>query len=167
MNIHPIHLSSKFKSGGSSSSDSSAAGGLCGTDRRLQAFTLLEVLIAMGIFFVSIFTILDLVSQNLRMARSLKLETVDVTSAISDLLLTNRLEEGTESGDFGDFAPGYIWSRNVMEVATNGLFRVDVTITRLDPPSETLTSLLLFKPDSQRRPGGFSGRGGLTTPGGR
>jgi type II secretion system protein I len=126
-----------------------------------QGFTLLEVLVAMGIFFVSVFAILDLVSQNLRAARALKSEAVDITAAISDLLLTNRLEEASESGDFGDFAPGYAWTRQVMEVTTNGLFRVDVTVIRIDPPWENTTSLLLFKPDSQRRAGGMGGRGGL------
>jgi type II secretory pathway pseudopilin PulG len=129
----------------------------------VHAFTLLEVLIAMGIFFVSVFFILDLVSQNLRAARALKSESVDITSAISDLVLTNRLEDGSESGDFGEFTPGYAWTRQVIQVATNGLFRVDVTIIRADPPWQKTTSLLLFKPDSQRRGGGIGGRGGLIT----
>jgi Tfp pilus assembly protein PilV len=131
-----------------------------------QGFTLLEVLIAMGIFFVAIFSILQLVSQNLRAARAIKPEAVDFTSAISDILLTNRLEECTESGDFGDVSPGYAWTRTITLVSTNGLFKVDVTVIRSDPPLEKTTSLLVYKPDSQRRPGGFGGQGGLRSVGG-
>jgi general secretion pathway protein I len=129
-------------------------------------FTLLEVLIAMAIFFAAVFSILELVSQNLRAARALSPESVDITDAISDLILTNRLEECTESGDFGDWARGYSWTRTLTQVGTNGFFRVDVTVVRADPPLEKTTTLLLYKPDSQRRPGGFSGRGGLRSVGG-
>lgn len=133
--------------------------------RPRSAFTLLEVLIAMAVFFTAVFSILELVSQNLRAARALTPESVDIADAISDLILTNRVEECTESGDFGDWARGYAWTRTLTEVGTNGLFRVDVTVIRSDPPLEKTTSLLLYKPDSKRRPGGSYGRGGLRSVG--
>ena len=44
--------------------------------------------------------------------------------------LTNRFEEGQVSGDYEDIAPGmypgYRWEAFILEVGTNGLFKVDV-----------------------------------------
>jgi Tfp pilus assembly protein PilV len=119
--------------------------------RSVAAFTLLEVLIAMGIFFVAAFAILGLTTQNLRAARSLKQPTVDITMAVYDLMLTNRLEEGSDAGDFGDLYPDASWTRDISQVATNGLFQVDVTVFR--PGGETKRSLLLYRPDSIQRLG--------------
>src|SRR5688500_4230520 len=62
--------------------------------RRRSAFTILEVMIAVAIFFACVFGILALVSQSLRGARSLRPVNIDARSAIALLSLTNRLEEG-------------------------------------------------------------------------
>ncbi len=116
-----------------------------------KAFTLLEVLIAMGIFFMAAFAILGLTTQNLRAARSLKQTPVDINLAIYDLILTNRLEESSEAGDFGDLYPGASWTRDVTLARTNGLFQVDVTAYL--PGTEIKRSLLLYRPDSIQRLG--------------
>jgi type II secretion system protein I len=134
---------------------------------RVFAFTLLEVLIAMGIFAMAIFAILDLVNQNLRAARLLEPHSVDPTLVIQDLMLTNRLEEVSSSGDFGKSYPGYTWTRDIHLVSTNGLFEVDVSVFR-DGGGEngvTKMSLLLFRPASTVKAGarggsGFQGMGG-------
>ena len=75
-------------------------------------FNLLEVMIAMAIFFTCYFSLSELLSTNLRAARSLNVTPIDFTQAVYDLLATNRLEEISESGDFGDMYPGWSWSRN-------------------------------------------------------
>ena len=116
-----------------------------------KAFSLLEVMIAMGIFFVAIFGILELTSQNLVAARRLQRHEVDITSLAGQLSLTNRLEEGAESGDFGEMFPGCSWTREVTEVSSNGLFRVDFTLheptsVRKGPLTERHLSILLFRP---------------------
>jgi len=118
-----------------------------------RAFSLLEVMIAMGIFFVAIFSILQLTSQNLSAARRLQRMDVDITTLAAQLSLTNRLEEGFESGDFGEFYPGYLWSRSITEVSSNGLFRVDFSVyqptqNRKAPLSERHLTLLLYRPES-------------------
>ncbi|RME94594.1 MAG: hypothetical protein D6766_05400, partial [Verrucomicrobia bacterium] len=46
--------------------------------RGRASFTILEVLIALTIFFIAIFAILNLVGQNLRIARSLSLGQPDL-----------------------------------------------------------------------------------------
>jgi Tfp pilus assembly protein PilV len=126
--------------------------------RAEAAFSLLEVMIAMGIFFVAIFGILALVSQNLGMARRLQRQEPDITILAAQLSLTNRLEEGFDSGDFGDMYPGVLWSRSITEVSSNGFFRVDFTVhepthNKASPVQERHLSVLLYRPMSGRVPG--------------
>jgi hypothetical protein len=120
------------------------------------AFTLLEVMVAMGIFFMAIFTVLDLMSRNLAAARSLKQSPVDFTEVVYDLVLTNRLQEVSESGDLGEQYPDVTWSRDIYLISTNGLFQVDVTVFQPGPAgvAEHKMSMLLYRPESPTRPGG-------------
>jgi Tfp pilus assembly protein PilV len=118
-----------------------------------RGFTLLEVLIAMAIFFAAIFAILDLVTQNLRIARGLSLGEIDFSSVAAELALTNRLEEGSQSGDFGDTRPGASWVADTTLYSSNGLFQVDITV---DWPENGLVkqrtaSILLYRPASAMR----------------
>lgn len=127
--------------------------------RTRSAFTLLEVLIAMGIFFMAIFAVLNLLSQNLRAARMLRPDHVDASSLLAELMLTNRLEEGSLSGDFGDLYPGFVWNQDITMVSTNGLFQVDFTISRGDGAGDSRMSVLLYRPDSMIRAGNSRGVG--------
>ena len=95
------------------------------TARLFAAFTLLEVMIAVAILFIALFAILDLTNQSLRSARAIQqANVVDFTSAASQLLLTNKLEEGPYSGDFGESYPNHDWSAEVSQILTNGLFEI-------------------------------------------
>jgi hypothetical protein len=127
-----------------------------------RGFTLLEVMIALGIFFRATFVILDLVSQNLRAAHAIKPSPVDVGSVVSDLMLTNRITEGTESGDFGEVCPGYAWVRDIVMISTNGLYQVEVAIIKTDAAGSepSRMSLLLYRPETQTRGGAGSAPGG-------
>jgi Tfp pilus assembly protein PilV len=121
--------------------------------RQQRAFSLLEVMIATGIFFIAIFGILGLMSQNLAAARRLQRQEVDITVLAAQLSLTNRLEEGFESGDFGEMFPDILWSRNITEVSSNGFFRADFTVhvpthNRQSPLAERRLSILLYRPMS-------------------
>lgn len=118
-----------------------------------RGFTLLEVMIAMAIFFAAIFAILDLVTQNLRIARGLSMGEIDFSSVAAELSLTNRLEEGTVSGDFGDLRPGASWVADTTLYSSNGLFQVDILV---DWPENGLAkqrkvSILLYRPGSANR----------------
>ena len=55
-------------------------------------FNLLEILLAMSIFFMCYFSIAQLLNTNLRAARSLNVTPVDFTAVVYDLLITNQLE---------------------------------------------------------------------------
>ena len=96
-----------------------------------RAFTLLEVMVALMIFFMAIFAILGTVTRSLGAARSLQQKFPDIDALGAELIMTmktNKLEEGSADGDFGDLYPGYTWRREINLKATNGLFQVDFII---------------------------------------
>src|SRR5215475_5651356 len=95
-----------------------------------SAFTLLEVMIALGIFFMFAFAILALVASTLRNARGLRRPQVDAGMAAAIYVSTNRFFEGSMSGDFGDVLPDYSWEAETYEFATNGLLQADLTLNR-------------------------------------
>ena len=116
------------------------------------AFTLIEVMVATAVLVISLASILLLVSTGIRTARILDRVHVDASSVAGELSLTNRLEEGVESGDFGDAHPGYGWTRTITEAGTNGLFRVDFVVSG-GGEAESRLSVLLFRPGSVSRRG--------------
>lgn len=113
------------------------------------AFSLLEVMIAGGIFFMAIFAILALVSGTLRNARALRRVDVDAGMVAAQVCNTNKLYEGASSGDFGNLYPDYSWEAYTSEVATNHLFQVDIVVRRrgLQQPVDKM-SIYYFAPDS-------------------
>ncbi|MFN7141010.1 MAG: prepilin-type N-terminal cleavage/methylation domain-containing protein [Limisphaerales bacterium] len=118
-----------------------------GRRKRSRAFTLLEVMIAMGIFFIALFAILGLVSQNLRSARMLNQMGPTAGMVAAELSMTNMLHEGVESGDFGELYPDYSWTREIVIYGTNGLFEVNIAVLKGSNLDSELT-LLLFRPES-------------------
>lgn len=131
---------------------------LCGRARPFAGFTLLEVMIAMAVFFVVVFAVLGIVVQSLGAARALQRPQPDFSILASQVSLSNVLEEGFESGDFGELGDeykDYVWERQIIEVGSNGLFQVDFAVTKNDrrgkSVSETM-SILMHKPGGRRRP---------------
>lgn len=117
-------------------------------DKLTFAFTLIEVMIATGIFFVATFAILALVSQSLKSARMLNQNApTPGMVAAEQLSLTNQLEEGVDSGDFGDLYPDYTWEMRTMFFASNGLFQVDIDVLHKDQVDSSI-SVLAYKPES-------------------
>jgi hypothetical protein len=114
------------------------------------AFSLLEVMIAGGIFFMAIFAILAMVSGVLSNARSLRRVELDAGMVAAQISITNKLSEGTQSGDFGNLYPEYSWEADEYEVGTNGLWQVDIVVRRrgLQKPADIM-SVWLFRPESQ------------------
>ena len=124
-----------------------------------SAFTLLEVMIACGIFFMATFGILALVSNTLRNARALQRSDVDTGMAaaqVYQMLKTNVQSQGSYSGDFGeeyrDYSWDATWDVDWDSGATNGLLKVDVVVNRsgLHKPLDTLT-LWVFAPNARPR----------------
>jgi hypothetical protein len=118
------------------------------------AFTLVEVMIAMFVFFVVAFSIMGVVIQSLGAARSLQVRHPDAGMLAAELSLTNMLEEGFESGDFGDIYPRARWQREITEAGSNGFFRVDFAVYEKTPQGkenvETM-SIFMHRPASPKR----------------
>jgi hypothetical protein len=122
-------------------------------------------MIAAAIFFLATFAILAMVSSTLRNARVLRRIDVDAGMVAAQLFKTNRITEGSDSGDFGDFYRDYTWSSDAVEIMTNGLWQVDIMVKRRgvsDPVSAF--SVWVFSPDSSAGP--FRGGGGVGGVGG-
>jgi Tfp pilus assembly protein PilV len=113
-----------------------------------RAFSLMEVMIAMGIFFMSVFVILSLVSSSLQNARRLQRPMVDAAMIASELSLTNKLVEMSQSGDFGKAYPGSTWTADINEVMTNKLFQVDYQVFNDRKAPVQKMSVLFFRPQS-------------------
>lgn len=127
---------------------------------RRAAFSLLEVMVAMAIFFVAIFAVLDLTNQSLGTARRLQRMQVDATGLASAVAMTNRLEEASGLPpeivtQFEELNPGYTCTGVITEISTNGLFRVDLEIGGLREKAVvgSSMSILLFRPEYGRGPG--------------
>ena len=118
--------------------------------RPQTAFSLLEVMIASGIFFMAIFAILAMVSGVLRNARSLRRMELDAGMVAAQVVNTNRLTEGSNTGDFGNLYPGYSWDTDTYEAGTNGLWQVDIVVHRRDVQNPVdILSIYVFSPDSK------------------
>lgn len=125
-----------------------------------RAFSLVEVMIAIGILFMGTFAILGLVSTSLANARRLQRPLVDASALASQLSITNKLVEGVYSGNLGEVLGkaynDYKWTSEIREVQSNKLFQADFIIqsTRSqDVISRTTT--LFYRPDSP--PGSLDG----------
>jgi hypothetical protein len=102
------------------------------------------------VFCTATFSILALVSQSLDEARRLQRPMVDTSMVASVLSLTNRLTEGTESGDLGDMLgdsyKGYTYTYQIQEAQTNKLFEVDVVLQNPNNVVISTGSYLFYRP---------------------
>ncbi len=128
--------------------------------RLRRAFSLVEVMIAIGILFMGTFAILGLVSSSLANARRLQRPLVDASALAAQLSITNKLVEDVYTGNLGDVLGkaynDYRYTYEVREVQSNKLFQADFIIqsTRSqDVISRTTT--LFYRPDSP--PGSLDG----------
>lgn len=118
-----------------------------------RAFSLLEVMIAIGIFFLAVFAILSLVSQSLANARRLQRPLVDAGPVLATYAATNILVEGTYSGGMEEILGkpyrDYNYTVDIREVATNKLFSVECVIQERGS-REILSDLttVFYRPES-------------------
>ena len=119
-----------------------------------RAFSLLEVMIAIGIFFLATFAILGLISSALANARRLQRPMVDASALLSQISLTNKLVEGTYSGNLGDALgkayADYRWTGEIIEVGSNKLFQADFIVQPARGGNEVISrvSTLFYRPQS-------------------
>ncbi|MGD0252036.1 MAG: prepilin-type N-terminal cleavage/methylation domain-containing protein [Verrucomicrobiota bacterium] len=124
------------------------------TIARRYGFSLLEVMIAIGVFFMCVFSILALVSSSLDNARRLQRPLVDAGAVAAWLSVTNQQVEGTYTVNLGDMLGdaynGYDCTYDVQEVGTNKLFQVGYTVRSTTGNHEIISSMtnLFFSPQS-------------------
>jgi len=121
-------------------------------------------MIALGIFFIALFTILGLISQLLRNARAFQNKKAADAGMVHAYFLaaTNRVTEWLESGEFSDLAEfndqyrDYSWEKETTFFATNGLWQVDYrVINRRLGTVESAISTLYFDPNTQQAGAGL------------
>ncbi len=121
---------------------------------RSSAFTLLEVIVACSLFFMVAFAVLEIVTIGLVAAKKLQRREPHFEFIISPHILTNQLIEGNYSGSFEeilpDLYPGFSWEYEILEVGSNGFFRIDYAIydNTAGAKPRTVTTFL-HKPASQ------------------
>ncbi len=121
---------------------------------RRRAFTLMEVMIAIGVFCVGVFAILALVANVMHGARLLDRPMVDAGVVVSQIAQTNQLVEvrgvyGSLSEFLGDNYKDYSYEYKIVEVQSNRLFQVDVEVSNDRAPGKPVVSQMsvqLFRP---------------------
>jgi hypothetical protein len=117
-----------------------------------RGFTLIEVMVAVTIFFMAMFAILGVLSAGVHAASVLRTSGPTPGMVAGYYYVTNEIVEGYDSGNFSDIATyeNYQWRSFAQEVATNGLFRVDFVVVDPNGTQGPILSVLMYKPGSHR-----------------
>jgi len=110
----------------------------------------MEVMIAIAIFFMAMFAILGVFSAGIHSALLLRKSGPTAGMVASELSLSNNLDEGSYSGGFNDTYPDYRWTADINEAATNGLYKVDITVLNADGNPHSQMSILLYRQGNGR-----------------
>jgi type II secretion system protein I len=118
------------------------------------AFTLMEVMIAVAIFFMAMFTILGVLSSSLHAASILRNSGPTPGMVAAQLAMTaqtNKFDESSDSGDFHDIPiyDGYQWRWFKTPIATNGLLQFDIVVINPSGKPDSTLTILLYCPQAQ------------------
>jgi type II secretion system protein I len=97
-----------------------------------HGFTLLEIVICLGIIALVLVAVFHLQAQNLDLqseAQFMTIATCLLQERLSQIQARETIEEGTNSGDFGKDYPDYTYTQEVSEVPdTETLYKVRVAV---------------------------------------
>jgi prepilin-type N-terminal cleavage/methylation domain-containing protein len=97
-----------------------------------RGFTLLEIVICLGLIALVLMAAFHLQAQNLDLqseAQFMTTATCLLQERISQIQAVEKIDEGTNSGDFGKDYPDYTYKQEVSAVPdTETLYRVKVTV---------------------------------------
>lgn len=134
--------------------------------RSKASFTLAEVLIAVAIFVIAVFAILELVAQNMQLVKFMQQQRPDLGALAGKTLMefpppdgelaTGQL--GPPDEDFGGNGGGALalypnssWDRSLESIdATNGLYRATIRVVRVNNNGQEIEytlDFLMFRPD--------------------
>ena len=134
--------------------------------RREASFTLAEVLIAVAIFVIAVFAILELVTQNMQLVKFMQQQRPDLGALAGKTMMDlpqpdGELATGLLSPPDEDFGgngggplalyPNSSWERSLEAIdATNGLYRATLTVIQINnngQETDFTLNFLLFRPD--------------------
>jgi len=115
-----------------------------------RAFTLIEVMLAITIFFMAMFAILGVLSSGVHAASILRTSGPTAGMVAGQYYVTNEIVEGSDAGDFSDIAgyEGYTWRSEAVEVDTNGLYKMEIVVIDPRGNQSSILNVLLYKPGS-------------------
>jgi type II secretion system protein I len=97
-----------------------------------SGFTLLEIIICLGLIALVLVAVFHLQAQNLDLqseAQFMTTATCLLQERLSQIQALEKIEEGTNSGDFGKDYPEYTYTQEVSEVPdTETLYKVRVAV---------------------------------------
>ena len=97
-----------------------------------HGFTLLEIIICLGLIALVLVAVFHLQAQNLDLqseAQFMTTATCLLQDRLSQIQAQEKIEEGTNSGDFGKDYPDYAYKQEVSEVPdTETLYKVKVAV---------------------------------------
>ena len=97
-----------------------------------HGFTLLEIVICLGLIALVLVAVFHLQAQNLDLqseAQFMTIATCLLQERLSQIQARETIEEGTNSGDFGKDYPDYTYTQEVSEVPdTETLYKVRVAV---------------------------------------
>jgi hypothetical protein len=114
-----------------------------------RAFTLIEVMVATTIFFMAMFAILGVLSSGIHAASLLRNSGPTAGMVAGYYYVTNKIEEGSDSGDFSDIAgyEGYRWVSEAEEI-TNGLFQMKFVVIDPNGVQSSILNVFLYNAQS-------------------
>jgi hypothetical protein len=123
-----------------------------------RAFTLLEVMIAVGVLFMCLFAILALLANSLTSARKLQQHQTIDTSTVAGLLYvqltnTNQVSEGSLDLNIDEMYPGCKFEGDLTQIGTNGLCQIDFLVQH-NQHLEVQSHFLIYLPNLKQ--GGIS-----------
>jgi len=127
----------------------------CFRKRLGSGFTLLEVMIAVGILFMCLFAVLALTSNALVSARKIQQHRdLDAGTFAGyfyvQLVNTNRIDEGPADIDMKDTFPGYKIAIDCALAGTNGLWDIEYRVAEPTRQAEVHGHFMLYNPNSQQ-----------------
>jgi type II secretory pathway pseudopilin PulG len=124
------------------------------TDR---AFTLVEVMVAITIFFMAMFAILGVLSSGVHAASILRTSGPTAGMVAAEYYATNSLEEGSDTGDFDDIPvyqkAGWRWVSEKVDLTDEGvtnMWRVLIVVVDPNGTESSRLQVLLYKPGGNK-----------------
>jgi general secretion pathway protein I len=100
--------------------------------RFTHGFTLMEVMIAMAILAIALVTIFQSQSQSVSMSghsRFLTTASLLAQGKMAEVEMLSMKDVKSESGDFGDSFPDYVWRVDIKDTELEAVKKVELTVT--------------------------------------